>query len=92
MHPGSLSQQWNVCGNPICKCKDYENPKKHGPYYSLSFAQRGKSTTRFIKAEFVDQIEQQIENYKVFKALMNEWKAVATDLAKMRMDDQKKIK
>ena len=31
--PGSLSEQWNVCGTPGCRCKAPSNPKKHGPYY-----------------------------------------------------------
>lgn len=30
--PGSLSEQWNVCGTPGCRCKAPANPKKHGPY------------------------------------------------------------
>ena len=28
--PGSLSEQWNVCGTPGCRCKARSNPKKHG--------------------------------------------------------------
>ena len=28
MRPGSLSTQFNVCGNPTCRCKDPENPEK----------------------------------------------------------------
>jgi len=43
MHPGSLSEQYNVCGKPGCRCKDPKNPQKHGPYYQLSFTWRGKS-------------------------------------------------
>ena len=37
MHPGSISEQYNVCGTPGCRCKDKKNPQKHGPYYQLSF-------------------------------------------------------
>ncbi len=29
--PGSLSEQWNVCGTPGCRCKDPVQPVKHGP-------------------------------------------------------------
>ena len=53
MRPGSLSRQYNVCGNPKCRCKDPENPKKHGPYYQLSYVHRGQHTTQFVKAEQV---------------------------------------
>lgn len=89
MHPGSLSKQWNICGNPICKCKDAEKPKKHGPYYNLSYSHKGRSTSRFIKADFVGQIEEQLKNYKTFKGLIEEWKASAAELSKMKIDAQK---
>lgn len=90
MHPGSLSQQYNICGTPNCKCKDPDNPKKHGPYYNLSFVCNGKSTSRFIKPEFVQDITRQIQNYKEFKRLVNEWKTFAAELAKLKIDLAKK--
>lgn len=92
MHPGSLSKQYNICGNPTCRCKDPENPRKHGPYYQLSFVHRGKSSSRFIKKEFVPDVKAHLSNYKKFKQLVDDWKGLATDLAKMRFDEAKKIK
>ncbi|MGD9109287.1 MAG: hypothetical protein PVI75_09045 [Gammaproteobacteria bacterium] len=92
MHPGSLSKQFNICGNPKCKCKDPDNPKKHGPYYQLSFIIKGKSTSRFIKPEFVPEIKRQLANYKKFKTLTENWKLLATELAKLRIDLAKKNK
>ena len=47
--PGSLSTQWNVCGKPGCRCKDPKKPRKHGPYYQLSFTVDGKSSSLFVK-------------------------------------------
>ncbi len=47
--PGSISEQWNVCGTPGCKCKDPKTPQKHGPYYQLSFSVGGRSSSMFIK-------------------------------------------
>ena len=52
MHPGSLSMQYNVCGKKGCRCKDPVEPKKHGPYYQVSYVSDGKSTSRFIKPEY----------------------------------------
>lgn len=92
MHPGSLSKQWNMCGNPTCACKDPNDPKKHGPYYNLSFNYKGRSTSRFIQEQFVPQIEDQLKNYKIFKSLVDDWKATATELAKLKIDNQKKAK
>lgn len=90
MHPGSLTEQLNICGNPKCKCKDAENPQKHGPYYNLSFVLRGKSTSRFIKSEHVPEIKRQIANYKKFKLLVEEWKTAAAELAKLKIGETKK--
>ncbi|MFH1965802.1 MAG: DUF6788 family protein [Acidobacteriota bacterium] len=80
--PGSLSQQWNICGNPDCKCKDPVNPKKHGPYNQLSFSIRGKSSTFFIKNQYLDAVKLRIERYKVFKELCIELTRAYVDLAR----------
>ena len=40
MRPGSLSRQYNVCGKPGCRCKDPKNPRRHGPYYKVSYVYR----------------------------------------------------
>jgi hypothetical protein len=90
MHPGSLTEQLNICGNPKCKCKDPENPQKHGPYYNLSFVLKGKSTSRFIKSADVAEIKKQVANYKKFKVLIEEWKTVAAELAKLKISEAKK--
>lgn len=89
MHPGSLSKQFNICGKKNCKCKDPKNPKKHGPYYSLSYSHKGRSTSRFIKEHLVDEVKKQTDNYKIFKQLVNEWKILATDLSKLKSTAQK---
>jgi hypothetical protein len=73
MRPGSLSRQFNVCGNPKCRCKDPEHPKKHGPYYQLSYVHRGKHTTQFVKAEHVALVQGHIMNYRKYKKLTQNW-------------------
>ena len=80
MHPGSLSQQYNVCGNPTCRCKDPKKPKKHGPYYQLSYTWRGKSTTRFVKRAQLPSMREKLANYKRFRGLTEEWVDVAVAL------------
>jgi len=73
MHPGSLGEQYNVCGKAGCRCKDPKHPQKHGPYSQLSFTWRGKSTTRFVRPEHVAEMQQKVANYKRFRELVNEW-------------------
>jgi hypothetical protein len=67
--PGSLSKQWNVCGSPGCKCKDPKHPKRHGPYYQLSYTLRGKSSTVFIRPADVPEARRRIQRYDQFKKL-----------------------
>jgi len=85
MRPGSLSKQYNVCGNPTCRCKDAKKPKKHGPYYQLSYVHNSKSTSQFIKPEFVDEVKLQLANYKRFKKLTDQWIALALELTKEKL-------
>ncbi len=80
MHPGSLSEQYNVCGKSRCRCKDPKNPQKHGPYYQLSFTWRGKSRTRFVRAERLAGVREKIANYKRFRELTDEWVDLVMEL------------
>ncbi len=89
MHPGSISQQYNVCGVKNCRCKDKENPQKHGPYYQLSFTANGKSSSRFIKEENLAECKKQIDNYQRLKNLTAEWKDASVELAKEKLAFEK---
>ena len=72
MLPGSISEQWNVCGTPGCKCKDPKRPIRHGPYYQLSFTVGGKSSTMFVRQEDLTEARKRISRHKEFKALTKE--------------------
>jgi hypothetical protein len=90
MHPGSLSEQYNVCGNPGCRCKDPVNPQKHGPYYQLSYTWRGKSSTRFVRQENAAEMREKISNYKRFRELINQWVDLMVELEKVERAQAKK--
>jgi hypothetical protein len=84
MRPGALSEQYNVCGSPTCRCKDPKNPQKHGPYYQLSYTHKGKSTTEFVKKADVSDVKRQLKNYRRFRKLTDEWVDLSVKIAKMR--------
>jgi len=84
MRPGSISEQYNVCGNPTCRCKDPKEPKKHGPYYQLSYSHQGRSTTEFVKREAVAEVRQQLDNHRTFKRLSKEWIDLSVRIARLR--------
>ena len=84
MRPGALSEQYNVCGKPNCRCKDPRKPQKHGPYYQLSYTHRGKSTTEFVKREMLQEVQLQLANYARFKALTEQWVQLSLRIAKLK--------
>jgi hypothetical protein len=90
MHPGSLSQQYNICGNPGCRCKDPQDPKRHGPYYQLSYTWRGKSSTRFVRQESVEKMREKVSNYKRFRELVNECVDLSLELEMVERAQAKK--
>ena len=90
MHPGSLSEQYNVCGNPGCRCKDPKDPQRHGPYYQLSYTWRGKSSTRFVRQEGVAKMREKVSNYKRFRELVNECVGLSLELEQAERAQAKK--
>lgn len=89
LHPGSISEQYNVCGTPGCRCKDSQDPRKHGPYYQLSYTWQGRSSTRFLRPEQVEEMRQQVANYKRLRELMNEWVGLAVERERAERAEEK---
>ncbi len=87
IHPGSLSRQYNVCGNPACRCKDPRRPRKHGPYYQLSYTWRGQSTTRFVRPPRVEAMRAKLAAYKRLRALTRQWVDAAMALEPLERED-----
>lgn len=86
MRPGSISKQYNVCGSPGCRCKDPRKPKRHGPYYQLSYMHKGQSSSQFIRRELLPATRQQLANYKAFRKLTDEWVSLALEHAKLKLE------
>jgi len=82
LHPGSITRQYNVCGNPTCRCKA-DPAQRHGPYYQLSYAHRRKSTSSFVREADLAEVEQQLRNYERLRALVEEWVALSTERARL---------
>jgi len=82
LHPGSLSRQYNVCGKPGCRCKARLNPRRHGPYYKISYVFRGRFTSRFVPRLKVKAARAELANYKRLRKLTDAWVELALRLAK----------
>jgi hypothetical protein len=73
MRPGTLSVQYKVPA------------EKKGPYYQLSYTHKMKSRTQYVRPEWVDEIRGQIEVYKRFKKLIEEWIELSIDYSQTKM-------
>jgi Family of unknown function (DUF6788) len=83
LRPGHLSQQYNVCGTPGCRCKD-DPPRKHGPYYQLSYTWQRKSHSEFVRPENLAAVRQQLTNYQRLRTLVDEWIALGLNAAQLQ--------
>jgi len=86
LHPGSLSQQYNVCGNPKCRCKE-DPPRRHGPYYQVNFTRKGKSRTKFIKKPHVPMVKEHLKTYTRLRTLMDKWIELSTELCQLKLQE-----
>jgi len=83
LRPGTLSEQYNVCGKAGCACKA-DPPRKHGPYYQVSFTWHGRSHTQFVRRENLAATRQQVRTYERLRALVDAWVAAGLELAALR--------
>ena len=89
MYKRQLSEQYNVCGRPACRCKDPKEPRKHGPYYQLSYVWRGKSSSRFVRPDQLAPMREKVANYKRFRELVNEWVDLAVEMERVERAEAK---
>ena len=82
IHPGRITEQFNVCGSPGCRCKDPDNPRKHGPYHNLSYAFGGRSRTLFVRKACVAEMKRRTQRYAQWRKLLDEFVAASIELAR----------
>ena len=88
LRPGALSKQYNICGNPNCRCKA-DPPVKYGPYYQISFTRHGKSSSQFVREEDLAEVQQQLENYRLLRDLVDDWITLSAQLSSLRLRDKR---
>lgn len=85
LRPGTLSQQYNVCGSPGCRCKT-NPPRKHGPYYQLSYTRKGKGGTKAVKKPDLTAIRAELASYAHLRKLVDRWIDLATELSDLKLE------
>lgn len=66
MRRGSVSERSMKCGRRGCRCQD-EPEARHGPYYSLTRAEGGKTQSRYLSAEQAALARRQVEAGQQFR-------------------------
>lgn len=80
MRPGKLSPQ---------KRKNKEG-KYYGSYWQISYTHNGKSHSHYVPDPLVKQVEAQAEEYRRFKALVEEWVENEIVVNQFFLDEAKK--
>ena len=88
LRPGSLSEQYNICGNPTCRCKA-DPPQKHGPDYQLSWTRKGRSRTRCVGRSELATVRRQRKSCERLRSLMDEWIELAIELSDLKFRQAK---
>ena len=88
LRPGSLSEQYNVCGVAGCRCKA-SPPQRHGPYHQLSFTRKGKATSRFVRREELAAVKAQLKNYARLRKLVDQWIDLGIELSTLRLEESR---
>ena len=70
--PGGIRTGFATCGQANCKCKEQNNPQLHGPYNTLSFSLKEKSSSMSITKEDVLTAENMTERFQKAKSLFNQ--------------------
>lgn len=83
LRPGALSEQYNTCRTPGCRCKA-DPPQRHGPYHQLSYSHHGRSRTENIRPEHIDAVNSEIANYHKLRDLIDQWIDAAIELDRVR--------
>ena len=75
MRRGSVSERSMKCGRKECRCQ-HDRQARHGPYYSLTRVEGGKTRSRYLSDEEAALARQQIEAGQAFRSRVEAyWRA-----------------
>src|ERR1700723_1061176 len=66
MRPGAVVERYRRGGKPGCRCAQPGDPG-HGPSWSLTHSVSGKTETKIIPQDAVEETQQQIATYRRFR-------------------------
>jgi hypothetical protein len=78
--PGTLIERHVRCGKPGCRCHA-DPPALHGPYWQWTRKVAGKTITRLVSDEQLDDYRQWLDNDRRLRALIAELEALTLAIA-----------
>ena len=78
--PGTLIQRHVRCGRPGCRCHA-DPPVLHGPYWQWTRKTGGKTITRLVSDDQLDDYRQWLDNHRRLRALVAELEALTLAIA-----------
>jgi len=81
--PGSLIQRRVRCGRAGCRCHR-DPPELHGPYWQWTRKQAGKTITRLVPDDQVDDYRQWLDNHRRLRELVAELEQLTLAVADQR--------
>jgi Family of unknown function (DUF6788) len=78
--PGTLIQRHVRCGKPRCRCHA-DPPVLHGPYWQWTRKTGGKTVTRLVADDQLDDYRQWLDNHRRLRALVAELEALTLAIA-----------
>jgi hypothetical protein len=71
MRPGTLTVQ-------------YRNPaEKKTPFNQISYTYNGRSRSEYVRPENLKTVRREIETYKCFKSMLNQWVALSIQASRL---------
>ena len=88
--PGTLIQRHVRCGKPGCRCHA-DPPVLHGPYWQWTRKVAGKTVTRLVPDDQLDDYRHWLDNHRRLRALVAELEALTLAIADARQPGKRRI-
>ncbi len=85
---GSLVERWMPCGKPNCACAQ-DPDRHHGPYFQLSWKEKGKTVSRRLSPAHAGLYRQWIANRQRLERIVQEMQRVSSKAQRQLLRPQK---
>lgn len=90
MRRGSMGKRYTKCGKPGCRCRTSEDGR-HGPYYSVTRAVDGKTTSHWLTPEQVEIARRHLADGDQFRRDVNAYWDACEELSDAELELGKQV-